>query len=112
MLVFSAVGFLVENLWDTRTKFEKLNYGAIWVVFVINVVMGEWLSQVTVRERVRVRVSPNPNQYARATPNPNQYALLIAIISGLVWGVFAFAVHFARKSVTTASIPGARHRSA
>ena len=76
----SYLGFLVENLWDTRTKFEKLNYGAIWVVFVINVVMGEWLSQ---------------------------YALLIAIVSGLVWGVFAFAVHFARKSVTTASIPGA-----
>jgi uncharacterized membrane protein YbjE (DUF340 family) len=37
----------------------------------------------------------------------SQYALLIAIVSGLVWGVFAFAVHFARKSVTTASIPGA-----
>ena len=84
LLVFSAVGFLVENLWDTRTKFEKLNYGAIWVVFVINVVMGEWLSQ---------------------------YALLIAIVSGLVWGVFAFAVHFARKSVTTASIQGAHHCS-
>ena len=78
----SYLGFLVENLWDTRTKFEKLNYGAIWVVFVINVVMGEWLSQ---------------------------YALLIAIVSGLVWGVFAFAVHFARKSVTTASIPGDTH---
>jgi len=40
LLVFSAVGFLIENLWDTRTKFEKLNYGAIWVVFVINVVMA------------------------------------------------------------------------
>ena len=36
----SYLGFLVENLWDTRTKFETLNYGAIWVVFVINVVMG------------------------------------------------------------------------
>ena len=40
----SYLGFLVENLWDTRTKFETLNYGAIWVVFVINVVMGEWLA--------------------------------------------------------------------
>ena len=59
---------------------------------------------------VRLRVSPNPNP--NPDPNPNQYALLIAIVSGLVWGVFAFAVHFARKSVTTASIPGARHRSA
>lgn len=84
LLVFSAVGFLVENLWDTRRRFARLNFLAIWAVFVINVVTGEVLPQ---------------------------YALLIAIVSGLVWGLFAFAVHFARKSVTTASISGDQHCS-
>jgi MFS superfamily sulfate permease-like transporter len=45
LLLFSAVGFLVENLWDTRRRFNRLNYSAIWAVFVINVLGGEYLSQ-------------------------------------------------------------------
>jgi len=84
LLVFSAVGFLVENLWDSRTKFQRLNFAAIWAVFLINVVMSELLPQ---------------------------FGLLIAIVSGLVFGLFSFAVHFARKSITTESIPGEQHCS-
>ena len=84
LLVFSAVGFLVENLWDSRTKFQRLNFAAIWAVFLINVIMGEALPQ---------------------------FGLLIAIVSGLVFGLFSFAVHFARKSITTESISGEQHCS-
>ena len=71
LLLFSAVGFLVENLIDTRKKFAARELSAVWAVFVINVLGGEYLPQL---------------------------GLLIAIASGLVWGLVAFAVHFARRS--------------
>ena len=71
LLLFSAVGFLMENLVDTRHRFNRLNFLAVWAVFLINVLGGEYLSQ---------------------------FGLLIAIGAGLIWGLVAFAVHFARKS--------------
>lgn len=76
LLLFSAAGFLVENLVDTRKRFNRLNYLAVWAVFLINLIAGEYLSQ---------------------------FGLLIAIGTGLVWGLVAFAVHFARKSDLNAS---------
>ena len=75
LLVFSSVGFLVENLWDSRLRFNKVTFASIWGIFVINVVAGE--------------IVPS-------------YGLLIAIGAGLVWGLVAFAVHFARKSGSAA----------
>ena len=71
LLIFAAMPFLVENLWDARKRFNKLEFGAIWAVFLLNAVFGELLPQ---------------------------YGLLIAIAAGLIAASFAFAVHFARKS--------------
>ena len=75
LLVFSSVGFLIENLFDTRKKFNKVNFASIWGIFLVNVVAGEIVPSL---------------------------GLLIAIAAGLIWGLIAFAVHFARKSASRA----------
>ena len=33
LLVFSGAGFLVENLWDARKKYDRFAYFTIWAVF-------------------------------------------------------------------------------
>mmetsp|Transcript_39080 Transcript_39080/g.85892 ORF Transcript_39080/g.85892 Transcript_39080/m.85892 type:complete len:686 (-) Transcript_39080:40-2097(-) len=88
LLVFAATGFLVENLWDARKTFNRLEFSVIWLIFSVNLVFSELLPQ---------------------------FGLLIAIIVGLVWAAIAFAIHFARKSNqlirADASISGANHCS-
>ena len=71
LLVFSAAGFLIENLIDTRHKFNRLNFASCWVIFIVNIIAGE--------------LAPS-------------YGLLIAISTGLILGLVGFAVHYARKS--------------
>ena len=71
LLLFSAVGFLIENLFDSRHKLSAPEYLIVWAVFVINVLGGEYIPQ---------------------------YGLLIAIGSGMIWGLVMFAVRFAKAS--------------
>jgi SulP family sulfate permease len=71
LLLYSAIAFLYENLWDARKKFDKLNFRSVWGVFIINVVTGEYLPQ---------------------------YGLLISMVAGMLWGLFTFVVQFARHT--------------
>ena len=86
LLLFSAVGFLVDNLWDTRKTYDRANFFSIWAVFTINVIGGEYLPQ---------------------------YGLLISIGSGLLWGLIAFVIQFARHSAISSltAISGEAHCS-
>lgn len=38
LLIFSAAGFLIENLWDARNKFNRYGFISIWVVWIANVI--------------------------------------------------------------------------
>jgi SulP family sulfate permease len=40
LLYFSAVGFLIENLVDARHKFNKVGFGSVWGIFIVNVIAG------------------------------------------------------------------------
>jgi hypothetical protein len=37
MLSFAACGFLVENLYDARTRFNRMSFAAVWIIFLVNV---------------------------------------------------------------------------
>mmetsp|Transcript_37331 Transcript_37331/g.82110 ORF Transcript_37331/g.82110 Transcript_37331/m.82110 type:complete len:1254 (-) Transcript_37331:421-4182(-) len=95
LLLFSAIGFLIENLVDARQRFSRMEFACVWAVFIANVFAGEMIPE---------------------------FGLLIAIVVGLFLSTFAFAAHFARKSdalndkagsndLTPGSISGTNHAS-
>lgn len=78
------VGFLYENLWDARKKYDKHSFASIWIVFLTNIIAGE--------------LQP-------------QYGLLIAIIVGIILSLGGFAYEFVHKSLLAPPISGEEHCS-
>lgn len=40
LLIFSAAGFLYENLIEARHKFNRYSFASIWIVWISNIVAG------------------------------------------------------------------------
>ena len=79
LLVFSGAGFLVENLWDARKKYDRFAYFTIWAVFLTFFFAGELLPQ---------------------------FGLLFAIVVGIAISTLSFALKFAKKSKLHDAISG------
>ena len=79
LLIFSGAGFLVENLWDARKKYDRFAFISIWAVFLTFFFAGELLPQ---------------------------FGLLLAICVGIVLSSLSFAFKFAKKSKLQDPISG------
>ena len=86
LLLFSAVGFLLDNLWDTRKTYVRADFFSVWAVFIINFFSDQYLPR---------------------------YGLLISIGAGLLWGLVSFVIHFARHAANSSLtvISGEAHSS-
>ena len=40
LLLFASLGFLMENLWDTRKNLTRLHYLSIWAILICNIWQG------------------------------------------------------------------------
>lgn len=71
LLFQSAIDFLVEHLYDSYKKYNKLNFAAVWIMWITNVLAGEVLPA---------------------------YGLLIAFAVGVLSGTIIFVVEFVNKT--------------
>ena len=39
-LLFASLGFLVDNLWDTRNKMNVYDFATVWVILIVNAITG------------------------------------------------------------------------
>ena len=46
LLVFAGIGFLVENLWDSRKKLKKMEISVIWIILIIFVMTEQLIIAV------------------------------------------------------------------
>ena len=76
--------FLVENLVDARKRFNKIDFASMWIVFLTNIVVGEYAPR---------------------------FALLVALGTGIVLAAFGFAFQFARKAKLSPPTSGELHTS-
>mmetsp|Transcript_2425 Transcript_2425/g.4091 ORF Transcript_2425/g.4091 Transcript_2425/m.4091 type:complete len:1254 (+) Transcript_2425:103-3864(+) len=88
LLLFSALGFLVENLYAAKRQFTRKELGCVWATFILHIIAGE--------------IAP-------------QFGLLVALLIGLLLAALSFAVHFARRmhhnELDLGTIPGEEHCS-
>ena len=36
LLIYSGVGFLVDNLWEARRRMTKFSFATVWCIFLLN----------------------------------------------------------------------------
>lgn len=81
LCVFAGVGFLYENLWEGRNNMNRVSFGIVWVIFLVNFIWEFFVLQNL------------PKDIQPMVPG-----LLVVFILGIVLSTFEFMFAFMHKA--------------
>ncbi|KAL7541698.1 hypothetical protein ACHAXR_011169 [Thalassiosira sp. AJA248-18] len=81
LCVFAGVGFLYENLWEGRKNMNRVSFGIVWVIFLVNFIWEFFVLQNLPKEI-----------------QPMVPGLLVVFILGIVLSTFEFMFAFMHKA--------------